>query len=712
VIDDLGLDTALARLLHAQGRLDLAVLRSCLSETRAERSQHGRTLARVLVGRGVLTELEALATLARLRAADDALPDSETAGGPPKRRTGTISSGLHASLASGELGPAWRPGFRVGDYRILEPLGQGGMGVVFLGEHVVTGARYAVKTIPDTADAGQIDRLKREGEALASVPPHPNVVRIHSLGHAYGRLYLIMDVVTGGTLEARCKNGPLPVVEAARVVRGLALGIGAMHEKGILHRDVKPSNVLFDDEGTPKIVDFGLALLGGANRLTRTGEMLGTPSYMAPEQVLTDRDRMGPWTDVYGLGGVLYHALVGEPPFKGRGIAEVLTQVVQDAPRAPRAIRPEVPPELDALCLRALAKDPADRPTSAQLAGALLPFLEEARPLKARPRPVWALFPAGLLLLLLASPFAFFRQRAKAPEAQPAHAADSAFVAPVPSAAKPKPRAAFAWRYEPGKTVHVALATQFDFGMAGFAREQRQKLGFSLRADRGSGSAPLVLQGMIESIEVHSAIEIGRGVTTGSALGGRFRPFDFDSTQPGHESSPLDAAIGKSFSFALEPTTGLVSSMTGVSEINEQIMAAVEDDPQREHYRTVLSSDDGFRLALDAVLHLVPPGGAVPGWPWERDIPSAFGDDLKMHVPAVHAGFESTVASGEESIDVKWSGEAGAEQLHRKVQGSATFGLERLVHSQVDEDYRTGALPNAPEGLTGHMTIEWVEVDR
>ena len=261
----------------------------------------------------------------------------------------------------------WVAGARVGDHVLLSRLGAGGMGEVWLAEQVETGARRAIKALRVAGDAELRLRFAREGEAQARVDAHPNVLRVHASGELHGCPYLVLELATGGDLAARLEAGPLPPLEAARLVRDLASGLAHSHARGVLHRDLKPQNVLFDEQGLPKLVDFGLARLAGADSLTNSSEVLGTPAYLAPEQATGRCDER---TDVYGLGTILYQCLTGRPPFSGTSALKILQDVLHKAPPPPRSLVPEVPPPLEALCLACLAKSPEERPASAALLAA------------------------------------------------------------------------------------------------------------------------------------------------------------------------------------------------------------------------------------------------------------------------------------------------------------------------------------------------------
>lgn len=263
----------------------------------------------------------------------------------------------------GEAAP-WRVGARLGDLTIVRKLGQGGMGATFLLEDSATGERSALML--DATDPQAVARFVREGQAQAAAAGHENVLRVRSAGVHAGSPYLVLDFMGGGSLAERLRAGPLPVAEAVRVVLALARGLAHVHARGVLHRDLKPDNVMFDEAGTPKLVDFGLSRVAGAATLTRSGDMIGTPAYMAPEQTETSKATVDVRADVYGLGAVLYAALTGRAPFVGASSMNIVVQVLRTVPEPPSRHREEVTPALDAVCMKALAKRPEERPPSAE----------------------------------------------------------------------------------------------------------------------------------------------------------------------------------------------------------------------------------------------------------------------------------------------------------------------------------------------------------
>ncbi len=276
---------------------------------------------------------------------------------------------------------------------LLSELGRGGMGVVYRAWDERAGRPVALKLLlePDPAAA---ERMVREAEAVARLK-HPGIVAVHDAGRVGGRAFVALELVEGGPLTQL--PTPAPVDEALRIGVALAEALEHAHARGVIHRDLKPANVLLDPAGAPRVLDFGLALLADRSRLTRSGTLLGTAAYMPPEQI---EGRADARSDVYAVGGVLYWLLTGTPPFAGATVENVLVAAMNERPRAPSSLNPSVPPALDALCARCLAKEPEGRFESA---AALRIALEEARAGTARvpPRRSRALLAVGAGLLLL-----------------------------------------------------------------------------------------------------------------------------------------------------------------------------------------------------------------------------------------------------------------------------------------------------------------------
>ncbi|MBX3467477.1 MAG: serine/threonine protein kinase [Planctomycetes bacterium] len=253
---------------------------------------------------------------------------------------------------------------QVGGYEVRGELGRGGMGVVYRAFDPALAREVAIKVVGDRLDAEEAERLRREGQAAARLH-HPNIVAVHGLGEHGGRPYLVMDLVEGEGLAARLRRqGPLPPREAASLAASLARALDYAHRQGVIHRDLKPQNIMIDREGEPRLLDFGLSRVVDRQSLTATGEVLGTPGYMAPEQA--NGERAGPPADVYGLGATLYALLTGRPPFEGGSTLDVLRAALEEAPTPPQALRPGLDPALAALCLRCLEKAPGARFASAR----------------------------------------------------------------------------------------------------------------------------------------------------------------------------------------------------------------------------------------------------------------------------------------------------------------------------------------------------------
>jgi eukaryotic-like serine/threonine-protein kinase len=256
------------------------------------------------------------------------------------------------------------PGEVVGGYRLEEPLGEGAVGIVFAARDA-DGRRVALKLLRSelAEDRVVVARFEREAR-LAHDLGTPHVVPILELGRSEGIEFLAMPYYAGGSLALRLRLlGPLAVNETVDLAAQLGRGLDALHARGVLHRDVKPSNVLLDGEGTAALADFGLARGPDSTRLTAEGQLLGTPHYLAPE-LIEGREAFRE-SDVYALGCVLYECLAGEPPFAGRGAAEIGFAHLTEPPPDPRTRRAELPEGLVQAVLTALEKDPAARPTTA-----------------------------------------------------------------------------------------------------------------------------------------------------------------------------------------------------------------------------------------------------------------------------------------------------------------------------------------------------------
>ena len=278
-----------------------------------------------------------------------------------------------------------------GPYELLSVLGRGGMATVYRARHRELDREVALKVVRDGSDASPSRRQRFENEARAiSRLNHPQIVPIYEIGDCGGDRYFTSKLYARGSLSQRIDEFRGQPRKSAAMVERIARGVHYAHEHGILHRDLKPQNILLEDDGTPVVGDFGLAMsLANDSQLTRTGEILGTLNYLAPECLSGDRTQVGVATDVYGLGAILYQLLTGQPPFAGDRQVEVLDALRRHDPVAPRQRDPSVPADLDTICRKALAKQPGRRYASAAgLADDLRCFLE-GRPISARPVGRW-----------------------------------------------------------------------------------------------------------------------------------------------------------------------------------------------------------------------------------------------------------------------------------------------------------------------------------
>jgi eukaryotic-like serine/threonine-protein kinase len=298
-------------------------------------------------------------------------------------------------------------------YKIIEEIGRGGMGVVYQALQLSLNRTVALKMILTGFQSGQkeLSRFRLEAAVLARLQ-HPNIVQIYEVGEAGGRPYFALEFVGGGSLAQQLRGTPQPVRPAAQLVETLAQAVHAAHAHGVIHRDLKPANILLRDECdgacdkfaglsplafrlpslVPKITDFGLAKCDGESGespelrgCTVTGDLLGTPNYMAPEQALVPRQPVGPAADVYALGAILYELLTGRPPFTGETPLTTILQVLHSDPVSVTSLQPNVPRDLETICLKCLRKDPRQRYSSAvELAEDIQRFLRD-EPIRARP---------------------------------------------------------------------------------------------------------------------------------------------------------------------------------------------------------------------------------------------------------------------------------------------------------------------------------------
>jgi TolB-like protein/predicted Ser/Thr protein kinase len=273
-----------------------------------------------------------------------------------------------------------------GDYELLDEIGRGGQGVVYRARQKSLNRIVALKVIglSHWATEAHVKRFRLEAEAAASLN-HPCIVPIYEVGERDGACYFSMGLVEGGQLDAVAKREPIPIRHAAELIAKLARTVSYAHQHGILHRDIKPGNILLDAQGEPHLTDFGLArLVETESTVTRTLEVLGTPSYMAPEQAVGNNAGVTGATDIYGLGAVLYQLLTGHPPFAGGTTYETVRLVLDTEPRQPRLLNPKIDRDLATICLKCLDKDPQRRYSSALALAEDLERWLKHEPIRAR----------------------------------------------------------------------------------------------------------------------------------------------------------------------------------------------------------------------------------------------------------------------------------------------------------------------------------------
>jgi serine/threonine protein kinase len=321
-----------------------------------------------------------------------AAPPSDS--GPVSRETGLAQSGPQTATLrrSGSGSGALES---IGGYRILKELARGGMGVVYVAQKQGLERKVALKILlnAELAAVEDVERFRIEAEATARLK-HEGIVTVYDVGQDAGRPFIVMELVEGESLKAKLlRDGPMTPREAAQVTQKLARAMFYAHKRHILHRDLKPSNVLIGVDGEPKITDFGLAKdmrksEDGERGLTMTGDVMGTPAYMPPEQATGELDHIDRRSDVYSLGATLYEMLTGKPPFEGSTPMRILSSVMVDEPTPPSMLRPNLSEDLETICLKCLEKRPEDRYLSARALAEDLENYLKKRPIRARPPTV------------------------------------------------------------------------------------------------------------------------------------------------------------------------------------------------------------------------------------------------------------------------------------------------------------------------------------
>src|SRR5881392_1034285 len=315
-----------------------------------------------------------------------------------------VAAGESSAVASAEADDSGQPASpmpatgaatmlgELGDYELLEEIGRGAQGVVFRARQKSLNRTVALKVISlgQWASKAHLKRFRREAEAAASLD-HPSIVPIYEVGERDGSCYFSMKFVEGGQLDEVVRQTPMSIRQAVELIAKVARTVHYAHEHGILHRDIKPGNILLDAKGEPHLTDFGLArLVESESSVTQTLDVLGTPSYMAPEQAVGNNAAVSSATDVYGLGAVLYQLLTGHPPFAGGTTYETIKLLEDTEPRPPRLLNPKVDRDLSTICLKCLEKDPKRRYSSALALAEDLNRWLKYEPIQARHSGVFA----------------------------------------------------------------------------------------------------------------------------------------------------------------------------------------------------------------------------------------------------------------------------------------------------------------------------------
>jgi serine/threonine-protein kinase len=279
-----------------------------------------------------------------------------------------LESAISEPNTPASTGASVAPLVAFNDYELLEEIDRGGMGVVYRARQISLNRPVAIKLIlgGHLANGADMKRFRAEAETAAQLH-HPNIVAIHEVGEHEGQPFFSMELVEGRNLGQLVRDEPLPSGKAAVYLKTIAEAVQYAHSRGVLHRDLKPSNILIDENDQPRITDFGLAKrLEGDASLTITGQVLGSPSFIPPEQAAGQKDAIGPASDVYSLGAILYHLLTGRPPFVAETLPQTLRMVSEQEPVSPHLLNASVSRDLETICLKCLEKEPSRRYSTAQ----------------------------------------------------------------------------------------------------------------------------------------------------------------------------------------------------------------------------------------------------------------------------------------------------------------------------------------------------------
>jgi len=585
-----------------------------------------------------------------------------------------------------------------GRFRLGGLLGRGGMGAVYRARDDAAGRDVAVKLLPGGQRPERVERFRREGEITASLR-HPGIVRLHAAGFAGDRPYLAYELVESArALDAVFAERDL----AGRVelVRQAAAALGHAHRAGVVHRDVKPANLLVDPEGRVRVADFGLATAAGYSRLTRTGALMGTPHYMAPEQFGHGRGDVGPATDVWALGVVLYQALTGVLPFEGQSIWEVGAQIANSQITPPSRLARGVPPALEAVCKRALRRSVAERYPDAAAMSADLEAAVAGERLARRPLSRRGLALVGGGLAAAAAAVAAAVALGPGSDADAADAAGSGGPAapgdsgqsaePGPGAEPPSP--VVTWSVAAGDEAATRFTWRREWTPVGEGRAGHLGLVMDLR---------------------ERVLDVTDGLATVDA---RVERLDLDGDEGlrlSYDTAEADDdflrdVLGRSFTYTFEPATGEVRRLDGLSALRRAVRPPSN---AREAALTVVLDclrDREIERDFAALFAVLPPEGADPGAEgWTRTPVLWAGRDL--HVAAEHRiGPEP---GGEEGVRLRGAYGAfepvsvteGLELRAPTLSGAheARFAADRLAASRLTLEYE------AVTAAHGHQQVRW-----
>jgi predicted Ser/Thr protein kinase len=619
---------------------------------------------------------------------------------------GTVVRDPHAAGTVGAEGPARRaglprPGERIGSYEVVRELARGGMGAVFVARHVELPRQVALKVMLGGAEATaeEQSRFLNEAQAAAKLQ-HPGVVTVHEVGMDQGRAFLAMELVEGESLEDRLRReGRLDPEEAARLVADVARTLDAAHAVGVLHRDMKPGNVLLGPDGSARVTDFGIARdMHEAERLTRTGQLLGTPVYMPPEQAQGRKD-LDARADVYSLGAILYELITGQRLFEGATVANILVKVTRVEPTPPRSLRKDLPPALEQVCLKALSKRRMDRyPSAGELAADLDRFLA-GEAVEARPRgsggragrwlrSPWGVATASAALLVLLGAAALLPRGATEEVAQ---APDEVGPATDPPSSPSQAADASLWTLAAGDELQVSVD----------AREQSPTSTIQLEAELRLRVMSVGTDGLaqLEGRFAWVRLDYAASVSMGS------QPFDSRSptTQP-HAFDGLREVMGLPFRLSLDTATGATSEVEGL----EALLELADRTPTPANYthtrRQLLRA--GFYRSVFACFHVL----GSEGLPWRSRTPGAFSVRQRGSPPLLTTliGADAAPAYSIRGKARYEGGRLASGELSQEPDGSAGVGASCIYKVEVAPAENQAGTPLwtlvPGERLVGKMT--------